>query len=139
MFRLPYVRESKTVLDSGFHVMDSGFQVLDCGFFVSGSWIPDSNGWWDLDSLSCTPDAKAQFSRLHKIPDCTSKNFPDSGIRIPLHREIQSKQKVTSSKLMLETFRFEDEFFRVLSKKKQTPQNSSLYFFQQKSQHCYRY
>ena len=44
MFRLPYVRESKTVLDSGFHVMDSGFQVLDCGFFVSGSWIPDSNG-----------------------------------------------------------------------------------------------
>ena len=89
--------------------MDSGFQVLDCGFFVSGSWIPDSNGWWDLDSLSCTPDAKALFSRLHKIPDCTSKNFPDSGIRIPLHREIQSKQKVTSSKLMLETFRFEDE------------------------------
>ena len=61
MFRLPYVGESKTVLDSGFHVMDSGFQVLDCGFFVSGSWIPDSNGWWDLDSLSCTPDAKPTF------------------------------------------------------------------------------
>ena len=31
----PGVRESKNVLDSGFHVMDSGF-------FVSGTWIPDS-------------------------------------------------------------------------------------------------
>ena len=29
-------RESKKVLDSGFHTVDSGF-------FVSGTWIPDTN------------------------------------------------------------------------------------------------
>ena len=29
---LPRVRESKKVLDSGFHAMNSGFQVLDSGF-----------------------------------------------------------------------------------------------------------
>ena len=39
----PFVRESKTLLDSGFHVLDSGFQVLDSGIFVSGTWILDSN------------------------------------------------------------------------------------------------
>ena len=32
----PYVRESKTILDSGFCVIDSGLKVLDSGFFVSG-------------------------------------------------------------------------------------------------------
>ena len=44
------VRESKTVVDSGFHALDSGhrtpdsgLQVRDSGFFVSGTWIPDSN------------------------------------------------------------------------------------------------
>ena len=44
------VRESKTVVDSGFHALDSGhrtpdsgFQVRNSGFFVSGTWIPDSN------------------------------------------------------------------------------------------------
>ena len=37
------VRESKTVVDSGFHALDSGFQVWDSRFFVSGTWIPDSN------------------------------------------------------------------------------------------------
>ena len=32
----PHVRESKTVLDSG-------FQEVDSGFFVSGTWIPVSS------------------------------------------------------------------------------------------------
>ena len=36
-------RESKTVLDSGFHVIDSGFQLLDSGSFVSGTGNPDPN------------------------------------------------------------------------------------------------
>ena len=31
----PHVRESRSVIDSGFHAVDSGFQVLDSGFFVS--------------------------------------------------------------------------------------------------------
>ena len=34
-----HVRESKTVLDSGFSPMDFGFQVLDFGFSFSGTWI----------------------------------------------------------------------------------------------------
>ena len=47
--RCPYhqyssrVRESKTVLGSGFHAVDSGFRVQDSGFFLSGTWIPDSS------------------------------------------------------------------------------------------------
>ena len=47
----PYVRESKTILDTGFCANDSGLKVLDSGFFVSGTWIPDY--------LSCIPDSKA--------------------------------------------------------------------------------
>ena len=38
----PLVRESKTVLHSGFHAVDSGFQVLDSSV-LSGTWILDSN------------------------------------------------------------------------------------------------
>ena len=39
----PHVRESMTVLDSGFHAVDSGLQVLDFGFLFSGTRIPDFN------------------------------------------------------------------------------------------------
>ena len=76
-FLSPNVKESKTVLDSGFEDGDSGFQLLVPDFFSLEvrfgipivSWIPDS--------LKC-------------IPDSTGKNFPDSGIRIPLHWAILS-------------------------------------------------
>lgn len=37
-----HVRESKTVMDSGFQAMDSGFHELDSRFFVSKTWISDS-------------------------------------------------------------------------------------------------
>ena len=87
------VRESKTVLDSGFHTMDSGFRIPDTGFqslsVELGLWIPDSL------RLFCILDSKAQDSRFHnqnilwfRIPQ--TKNFwfrnPDfstckSGIR----------------------------------------------------------
>ena len=36
----PYVREPKTVLDSGSHAVDSGFQLLDSSLF---QWNLDSN------------------------------------------------------------------------------------------------
>ena len=39
----PHVRESKTVLDSGFRALDSGFQVLDSGLF---QWNLDSGFRW---------------------------------------------------------------------------------------------
>ena len=60
------VRESKTLLDSGFHAVDSGFHLLDSRSFsvelgfririVSG--IPDS--------YTCIPHSKAQDSGFHK-------------------------------------------------------------------------
>ena len=63
----PHVRESKTVLDSGFRAVDFGFKVLDSRFFVSG--IPDS--------LSCIPDSKAQDSGFlkQKFPGFGSQEF----------------------------------------------------------------
>lgn len=51
----PYVRQSKTVLNSGFHATDSGFHLLDSRFFVSGVGIPDF--------CSCNPDSKAGFHK----------------------------------------------------------------------------
>ena len=48
-----HVRESKTVLDSGFHVTHSGFQVLNSSLF-------------SVKSLSFIPDSKSQDSRFHK-------------------------------------------------------------------------
>ena len=80
----PYVREPKTVLDSGLHAVDSGFQLLDS----SGIWIPILSRI--PDSLSCIPDCKALGSKFLKekcswILESKSKNITDSGIRIPLH------------------------------------------------------
>ena len=80
----PHVRQSKTVLDSGIHSqvlnsslcqwnLDSGFQLL-VEFRIPWAVfrIPKSRIW----------DATRKFSL---IPNSTSKNFPDSGIPIPLH------------------------------------------------------
>ena len=68
----PYVRESRTVLDSGFHTVDSGFQLF--GFqYLSVElvfWIPIVIRV--ADSSSCTPDSKTPGSGIH------GKNFPDS-------------------------------------------------------------
>ena len=52
----PRARESKTVLDSGFHAVDFSVEL--------GIWIPIVSGI--PDSLSCIPDAKAQDSRFLK-------------------------------------------------------------------------
>ena len=58
----PPVRESKAVLDSGFHDVDSWFQVLnsDSLSMELGFRIPIVSGF--LDSLNCIPDSKAQDS-----------------------------------------------------------------------------
>ena len=72
-----YVRGSLTVLNSGFYVEDSGFQYfsVELGFLITiVSEIPDS--------LSCIPDS---ISKIFPDSGSTSKNFLDSGIRIPLH------------------------------------------------------
>ena len=41
----PHVRESRRVLDSGFHTVDSGFRALDSGFQLSGFRIPKRAGF----------------------------------------------------------------------------------------------
>ena len=81
------VRESNTVLETGFHAQDSGFQACTCfqSFLVElGFWIPVLNRI--LDSLSCIPYSKAQDSRFHK-----QKFHADPGSQIPLHRAKKNK------------------------------------------------
>ena len=82
----PHVRESKALLDSGFHAVDSGFHLLDSRSFsvelgfririVSG--IPDS--------YTCIPNSKAQDSGFHKqkfprfrIPNAKISRILESG------------------------------------------------------------
>ena len=48
--------------------------------FVSGTWILGSNCWWDPGFL----DLYSGFQSPGRIRDSTSKNFANSGIRIPL-------------------------------------------------------
>ena len=57
----PYVRESSTVLDSGFHAVNSGFQYFSLELEF---WIPIVSGIPKF--LSCIPDSKTQDSEFHK-------------------------------------------------------------------------
>ena len=73
----PHVREFKTDLDPGFHIVVSRLQVLDSSLCQ-----------WNLDSWFHSV-VRIQRAVLPipkpRIPDSTSKNFPDSGIQISLH------------------------------------------------------
>ena len=70
------VRESKTVLDSGFHVVDSGFQLLDSRSF---------SGFLPFQLLVALGISTAVFripqAKLLKIADSTRENLPHSGVR----------------------------------------------------------
>ena len=65
-----HVRESRTVLDPGFHAVDYGFQIPGTGFqslsVELGLWISILAGFW--------------IPKL-KIPDSISKIFWNSGFR----------------------------------------------------------
>ena len=69
---LPYVRESRTVLYSGFHTVDSGFQVLDSSIC---QWNLDSE--FQLLVQFQIPWAVFRFPKP-RIPDSMSKIFLDS-------------------------------------------------------------
>ena len=74
----PHVRESKTVLDSGFHAMDSGFQVMDSRISGTlGHQILSLVRFWIPYDVFRVPKPR--------ILESTSKNFSVSGIRISLH------------------------------------------------------
>ena len=82
LYMSTHARESKAVMDSGFHAMDSGFRLLDSRSCSGLEFqIPVVSKM--PDSYSCIPDWKAQDSGFHKqkitkIPDTTCKNSPDS-------------------------------------------------------------
>ena len=71
--------QGNPVLDSGFHVVDSEFQELDFSLcqWKLDSGFPSLVGFRILWAVFWVPKPR--------IPDSTSKNFTDSGIRIPLH------------------------------------------------------
>ena len=79
----------------GFWIPRRGFRIPITGFqiFFSGTWIPDSNCQWDSGFLLLYsgfqgPGFRIPQTKISKIPDSKCKNFPDSGIRIPLHGAI---------------------------------------------------
>ena len=47
-------------------------------FFVIGTWLPDSNRWWDTGFLELHLDPKAQDSSFQK------QKFPEFRVKIPL-------------------------------------------------------
>ena len=61
----PYVRESKTVLESEFHAVDSGFQLLDSRSF-------SMKLGFRISIVSGIHDSKVPDSRFHmqKFPGC---------------------------------------------------------------------
>ena len=84
-----HVRESKTVLDSGFQTLDSGFQVLDSSLFVwwTWIWIQISNGI--LDSLSRIPDSTEKRIAGFWIPRARISPISESKFRLK-ERNFQS-------------------------------------------------
>ena len=61
----------EAILDSGFQAVESRCQALSSGFSVSGTWISDS----DLEVGFRIPKPR--------VPDFTSKTFPNSGFCKP--------------------------------------------------------
>ena len=66
------MQKIKTLLDSGFSAVDSGFQFN--GFHS----LSVGRGFW-IQNVSGILDSKARDSGFN------NENFPDLGIRIPLH------------------------------------------------------
>ena len=83
-----HVKESKTVLDSGFHAADSGFQSLSVEL---GFWIPSA--------IQCDSGFLSAVFWIQKprIADSTSKNFPDSTNQILCLHEMRSRKALNSA------------------------------------------
>ena len=75
------------ILDPIPWIVDSGCWIP---VFFSGTWILDSMPQWDFGVLELysgfqSPGFRIPRAKFSRILDSTSKNFPDSRIRIPLH------------------------------------------------------
>ena len=97
----PLIRESRTVLVSGFHAVDSGFQLLDSSLC---QWNLDS-GFHSLvgfriPCLSCIPDSKTQDSRFNKqtFPGFRNPDFLTWGAKYPA---ILNERKLVNNTLFL--------------------------------------
>ena len=68
-------------------ILDSMQWISDCRYwtlvFVSRTWILDSNRVGDSEFLELYSGFQSPGVKFSPIPDSASKNFPDSGIRIP--------------------------------------------------------
>ena len=71
----PHVRESMTVLDSGFHPVDSGFRVLDSGFQLSGFWIPKRAGFQFFFCFNAFLGTSFSCSNLFRFINYVKKCF----------------------------------------------------------------
>ena len=65
----PHVRESMTVLDSGFHTVDSGFRLLDSGFQLSGFRIRKRTGFQIVFCFNAFLRISFSCSNLAKLKD----------------------------------------------------------------------
>ena len=68
-FQSPHVRDSRTVLDSGFHAVDSGFRVLDSGFQHSGFRIPKRAGFHIFSGFNAFLRTSFSCSNLAMLKD----------------------------------------------------------------------
>ena len=74
-----HLRESKTVLDSGFQTLDSGFQILDFGFqSLAGFRTPKTR----------IPDSTRKKIR---IPAAIGENSLDSDFGLPSMRQLSNE------------------------------------------------
>ena len=86
----PHLRESKIVLDSGFHAVDSGFQALYSRFLVSGTWIPIVSGipdfyaqdpWFSTPSYSSISGFRIPQAKFLGFRNLDSQPYIEHGIQ----------------------------------------------------------
>ena len=74
LYMSPHVRESRTVLDSGFHAVDSRFGVLDSGFQHSGFRIPKRAGFHFFPGFNAFLRSSFSCSNLAILKDVVRRH-----------------------------------------------------------------
>ena len=76
-YQSAHIKESKAVLDSGFHAPDSRFQIADSRYWILDSLLVELG--FRIPIVSGIPDSLSLIQNSTK--DSTSKHFRDSGFR----------------------------------------------------------